>query len=135
MRAAVTAVSLFLAITLAIPAVAQESDGTTINAEALFVANCSTCHEPPIQRAPSREQLRSRTTQDITEALTSGIMQPMAHGLTLSRSMRSLACSEVGRPKDQAGVSLRLPLPQQPCRQSNLRLRMLSQLSSLSCAL
>ncbi len=81
MRAAIAAISLFLAISLPVTAAAQDSSGAPINAEALFMARCSTCHEPPVQRAPDREQLRSRTTQDITEALTSGVMRPMAQGL------------------------------------------------------
>lgn len=50
--------------------------------EALFAARCKSCHEPPIARAPSRDQLRGRTNAEIVEALSSGVMQPMAAGMT-----------------------------------------------------
>jgi alcohol dehydrogenase (cytochrome c) len=50
--------------------------------EALFAARCKSCHEPPVPQAPSREQLRGRTNQEIIGALTTGVMQPMAAGLT-----------------------------------------------------
>ncbi|THD51091.1 PQQ-binding-like beta-propeller repeat protein [Phenylobacterium sp.] len=66
----------------AVPAAAQSVDGRgPADGETLFAARCKSCHEPPIVRAPSREQLRDRTNQEIMEALTNGVMQPMATGL------------------------------------------------------
>ena len=82
MRAAIAAVGLFVALAIPVTAAAQDSGGAPIDAGALFTARCGACHEPPVARAPSREQMRARTTQDIAEALTSGIMQPMAQGLS-----------------------------------------------------
>jgi polyvinyl alcohol dehydrogenase (cytochrome) len=48
----------------------------------VFETRCKACHEPPIGRAPGREQLAQRPQGDIVRALTSGIMAPMAQGLT-----------------------------------------------------
>ena len=49
---------------------------------AVFDARCKRCHEPAITRAPNLEQLRARTNQDIIDALTRGVMQPQAVGMT-----------------------------------------------------
>jgi alcohol dehydrogenase (cytochrome c) len=81
MRAAVAFVSLLAAVALPAGAFAQDS-GQTVNAEALFTARCGTCHEPAVERAPDRGQLRSHTPQEITDALTIGVMKPMAAGLS-----------------------------------------------------
>jgi alcohol dehydrogenase (cytochrome c) len=50
--------------------------------EALFAANCKSCHEPPIPRAPGRAQMRAMSHQSIVESLTSGVMKPMAANLS-----------------------------------------------------
>ncbi|HLZ73633.1 PQQ-binding-like beta-propeller repeat protein [Phenylobacterium sp.] len=64
-------------------AAAQEGAPTPNAAgAAVFEARCKSCHEPPVARAPSRDQLRSRSNQEILEALTGGIMKPMATGLS-----------------------------------------------------
>ncbi len=55
----------------------QASDG-----KAVFETRCKSCHEPPLGRAPGREQLAVRPASDIETALTSGIMAPMAQGLS-----------------------------------------------------
>lgn len=82
MRFAIAAGAVLYATSLSSHAMAQETTVTAINAEAVFKANCSSCHEPAVNRAPNREELRTRTVQDVFEALTVGIMQPMAARLT-----------------------------------------------------
>ncbi len=82
MRAAIAATALLFAIALPVPALAQDSNAPAIDAEAVFKAHCSMCHEPAINRAPDREVLRTKTVQDIFEVLTAGVMQPMAASLT-----------------------------------------------------
>jgi alcohol dehydrogenase (cytochrome c) len=79
MRTAVAAGALAFAIALPLPALAQSAP---IDAEAVFKAHCAQCHEPAINRAPSRDELHSKTVQDVFEALTSGVMQPMAASLS-----------------------------------------------------
>lgn len=80
MRVVIAAAALSFAVALQTPASAQNSPA--IDAEAVFKANCAMCHEPAVNRAPSREELRTRTVQDVFEALTNGVMQPMAAKLT-----------------------------------------------------
>ncbi|HEY3950417.1 PQQ-binding-like beta-propeller repeat protein [Phenylobacterium sp.] len=50
--------------------------------KALYEARCAGCHEGGNPRAPSRADLGQRAPADIVTALTSGIMQPMAAGLS-----------------------------------------------------
>src|SRR5690606_13044205 len=82
MRTAIAAATLLFAIALPVPAIAQNGNSATVDAEAVFKANCATCHEPAVNRAPNREEMRTRTVQDVFEALTNGVMQPMAVNLT-----------------------------------------------------
>src|SRR5665213_1434504 len=79
-NAAVVVAGLLLAATSGV-SLAQPTEAR-VGGEALFAARCKSCHEPPVTRAPSREQLRGRTNQEIMDALTSGVMQPMATGLS-----------------------------------------------------
>jgi polyvinyl alcohol dehydrogenase (cytochrome) len=50
--------------------------------EAVFNARCKTCHEPAAERAPTRAELAFRAPADIVTALTTGVMAPMAKGLS-----------------------------------------------------
>jgi len=59
-----------------------QPSGGGVDGEALFAARCRTCHEPPVPRAPSRDQLKGFANQQIVDALTSGTMKPMAAGLS-----------------------------------------------------
>ncbi|WP_297695133.1 PQQ-binding-like beta-propeller repeat protein [Phenylobacterium sp.] len=49
---------------------------------ALFNARCGACHEPPVGRAPARASLAVLPAAQIVEVLTSGVMAPMATGLS-----------------------------------------------------
>ena len=85
------------ALLLAGSAVAQENAPSPNAAgAAVFETRCKSCHEPPIARAPSREQLRGRSNQEILEALTGGIMKPMATGLSAA-DMTAVATFLTGR--------------------------------------
>jgi polyvinyl alcohol dehydrogenase (cytochrome) len=50
--------------------------------ETLFKARCASCHDPAIERAPPKVALARRFPDDIATALKTGVMQPMAAGLT-----------------------------------------------------
>ena len=63
---------------LAGPAFAQAAAG----GEAVFAAHCKACHEPAIERAPNRMILSSLPPAQIVDALTNGVMKPMATGLS-----------------------------------------------------
>lgn len=73
--AAVAAASCWAA-----PAAAQPSAPDA--GAAIFAARCKSCHEPPVERAPGVADLARRPKDDIVRALTSGVMAPMAAGLS-----------------------------------------------------
>ncbi|MFL5296467.1 MAG: PQQ-binding-like beta-propeller repeat protein [Phenylobacterium sp.] len=50
--------------------------------EAVFGARCKACHDPAVERAPSRTALAAYRPEQIVDALTNGVMKPMAAGLT-----------------------------------------------------
>src|SRR5580658_8814923 len=50
--------------------------------EAVFNARCKACHEPAVERAPTRTELAFRAPADIVTALTTGVMAPMAKGMS-----------------------------------------------------
>lgn len=52
------------------------------NGEALFNARCKACHDPAVDRAPSRAALAVLPPGRIVEALTNGVMAPMGAGLS-----------------------------------------------------
>ncbi|CAN5187000.1 PQQ-binding-like beta-propeller repeat protein [soil metagenome] len=53
-----------------------------MNGEPIFREKCAACHEPAMDRAPSRKELEGRSPEDIYEAITNGVMKPMAEGLS-----------------------------------------------------
>ena len=61
---------------------AQETATKAENGEAVFISRCKSCHEPATERAPTRAELAFRSPADIVSALTSGVMAPMAKGLS-----------------------------------------------------
>lgn len=85
-----------LGLAIAAPAAAQPVD-----AEAIFQQRCKTCHEPPIDRAISRAEMRQREADSVVEALTRGVMAPMARGLS-RQEINALAFHLTGRPPGQA---------------------------------
>lgn len=89
------AAGLLIACSLASASSAQTAAGSSESA-GLFATRCASCHEPPVGRAPSREQLRTRTNPEIIDALTRGVMKPMATGLTQAQIV-DLAAHLTGR--------------------------------------
>jgi polyvinyl alcohol dehydrogenase (cytochrome) len=73
---ALAAVSLS-GVVWAAPAPAPQADG-----EALFQAHCKMCHEPALDRAPTRTDMAQRSAVDLSQILTNGPMQPMAADMT-----------------------------------------------------
>ena len=62
--------------------VVNENDQSRIAGAAIFSEHCAACHEPPIERAPSRTDLANYFPEAVKKALTSGLMKAMAAGLT-----------------------------------------------------
>ncbi|MDB5453141.1 MAG: hypothetical protein JWO33_1719, partial [Caulobacteraceae bacterium] len=75
----------------------QNAPATPANIVSIFDERCKFCHDPAVDRAPSREALRQRSPESIVEALTRGVMQPMAAGLS-AEEIRGLAVYLSGRP-------------------------------------
>src|SRR5438552_18523725 len=50
--------------------------------ETVFNARCKACHEPALERAPSRTALAALRPEQIVDALTNGVMKPMSAGLS-----------------------------------------------------
>ena len=66
---------------LGAPAAAM-AQSPAASGEAVFSARCKSCHEPAIDRAPNRTALSAYPPAQIVQALTSGVMTPMAQGLS-----------------------------------------------------
>jgi polyvinyl alcohol dehydrogenase (cytochrome) len=74
--------SAILMLGAAAPTLAQESATQPANGESVFKTRCKSCHEPAVERAPTRAELAFRSPGDIVTALTTGVMAPMAKGLS-----------------------------------------------------
>ncbi|HVY89808.1 MAG TPA: PQQ-binding-like beta-propeller repeat protein [Hyphomonadaceae bacterium] len=53
-----------------------------VSGEPIFKEKCAQCHEPAIDRAPTREALGASSPEQVYDALTVGKMQQMAMGLS-----------------------------------------------------
>ena len=85
MRSARIMAAAFAAAVAASAAVGQtppSADAGKSRGEAIFQDRCKDCHDPAVERAPSRQDLAARTPDQIVAALTTGPMTPVAEGLT-----------------------------------------------------
>src|SRR5258707_6891714 len=73
---------LTLACGLSALAFAQQETAKRPSGADVFSPRCKTCHEPAVERAPTRAELAFRAPADIVAALTSGVMAPMAKELS-----------------------------------------------------
>src|SRR4051794_36829386 len=76
------AAALALAGALAAPLAAQAQAPSPSQGEAVFMSRCKACHDPNIDRAPSKATLATYPPAQIVDALTNGVMKPMAAGLS-----------------------------------------------------
>ncbi|HEX3915206.1 MAG TPA: PQQ-binding-like beta-propeller repeat protein [Steroidobacteraceae bacterium] len=74
--------ALTLALGIGTVSWAQESAAPRPSGAAVFNSRCQSCHEPAVERAPTRAELAFRAPADIVTALTTGVMAPMAKGLS-----------------------------------------------------
>jgi polyvinyl alcohol dehydrogenase (cytochrome) len=73
--------------------------------QALFKERCASCHDPAVDRAPSREQLGQRWPDDIARSLKTGAMAPMATGLTDAQIGSIANYLTGGRPSGAVGFT------------------------------
>ena len=76
------ALALLGATALLVPSAVGQTAPDKTRGEAIFKERCKECHDPAVDRAPSREELAAKTPEDIVTALTTGPMTPIAEGLT-----------------------------------------------------
>ena len=69
-----------VAMGLCLPMAAHAQDASA--GATVFNARCKGCHEPAIERAPSKTTLATYPAATIVDALTNGVMRPMAAGLS-----------------------------------------------------
>jgi polyvinyl alcohol dehydrogenase (cytochrome) len=77
--------SAIFTLILSVAAVARAEETSThqpADGKSVFDARCKSCHEPAVERAPTRAELALRSPADIVAVLTSGVMAPMAKGLS-----------------------------------------------------
>lgn len=77
-------------IVLSFAAQGQSGAAAPANGESVFNARCKSCHDPAVERAPGRTELAIRSQDEIVQALTSGVMAPMAAGMQ-SNEIRAVA--------------------------------------------
>ena len=76
------ALAFFVAAAISTPAAVGQTAPDKAKGEAIFEERCKACHEPAVDRAPTREELAAKPPADIVAALTTGPMTPVAEGLT-----------------------------------------------------
>jgi polyvinyl alcohol dehydrogenase (cytochrome) len=90
---------------------------------AVFEARCKSCHDPAIERAPNRTALAAMTSAQIVQALTDGVMAPMAGGMSPGQK-QAVAAYLTGpapgarRQAAQPGVDVLCAGPNPPIRPS-----------------
>jgi polyvinyl alcohol dehydrogenase (cytochrome) len=77
--AAVAALGL---VALGLPLAAQAQTASPGAGEQVFATRCKACHDPNIDRAPSKAALATYPAAQIVDALTNGVMKPMAAGMS-----------------------------------------------------
>jgi polyvinyl alcohol dehydrogenase (cytochrome) len=77
-----TLVAAAAGLVCSLAAMAPAEAQTTTAGEAVFNARCKGCHDPNIDRAPSKATLQTFPAAQIVDALTNGVMKPMAAGLS-----------------------------------------------------
>ena len=77
--------------------------------EAVFNTRCKACHDPAIERAPNRSSLASMPASYIVQALTSGVMAPMAAGLSVRPDaipeLREFLCERLAAETEAASAA------------------------------
>jgi polyvinyl alcohol dehydrogenase (cytochrome) len=61
---------------------AEAAAAVAAHGETLFKTRCASCHDPAVDRAPPKDALARHFPDDIATALKTGVMQPMAVGLS-----------------------------------------------------
>jgi polyvinyl alcohol dehydrogenase (cytochrome) len=90
---------------------AAEDEMPASAGSALYAERCSSCHDHPQDRVPSRAQLAARTPEEVVRSLTNGLMRSQSVGLNLNE-LNALAQLLTGRAR---GPELPPPPEQNLC--------------------
>ncbi len=82
----------------------QGESGRSAHAEALYAANCASCHDDGVAGAPTRSALAALSPAAISDALESGVM--MEQGALLDRIDRILLSQHIGNEAAGADVAI-----------------------------
>lgn len=93
---AVAGLGFMAASALAAPQIAGPPGADPAKGEQIFNARCKSCHDPAVDRAPPKTQLAAFNGEVIINALKTGLMQPMAQGLS-QNDIESVAVYLTGR--------------------------------------
>ena len=77
------------------------ANAVNVKGSEIFDAKCKQCHDPAVERAPTKAGLAQRWPEDIIASLKTGLMAPMAAGMS-EDDMKTLAVYLTGR---QVGVN------------------------------
>jgi polyvinyl alcohol dehydrogenase (cytochrome) len=83
---------------------AQGESGQAAHAEALYAANCATCHDGNVAGAPDRAALSALSPTAILEAMTNGVMKEQS--ASLDRIDRIVLSQYLGN--EAAGADVRV---------------------------
>jgi polyvinyl alcohol dehydrogenase (cytochrome) len=101
-----------LAVGLMFAAAPQASQAQDVNAgAAVFNGRCKACHDPAIDRAPNRGALSALPPAHIVDALTNGVMKPMAAGLSDADKQSVAAFLTAAQPGPDAHPEASAPRP------------------------
>jgi polyvinyl alcohol dehydrogenase (cytochrome) len=98
-----------LACAIALPLAAQAQ--TPSAGETVFNGRCKACHEPAVDRAPNRATLATMPPATIVDALTNGVMKPMAAGLSDADKLAVAAYLTAAAPAAQVARGRPTPGP------------------------
>jgi len=94
---------------LVLPAAAHAQGASASAGETVFNGHCKACHEPAIDRAPNRATLSTYQPTQIVDALTNGVMKPMAAGLSDADKQAVAAYLTASAAAPQAAATGRQP--------------------------
>jgi mono/diheme cytochrome c family protein len=119
------AVALF-AMCVVTEAIAQEHPSTPAQREPwnpepdlavgakVYQTRCASCHDTPVERAPSKPALSELTATHIRAVVSEGIMRPMSEGLSILEVVSVSSYLGQGKSGSAGGVTFEAPLCKQP---------------------
>jgi len=103
-----------LGLAVLAPVAAHAQNAPPGAGEQVFMTRCKGCHDPNIDRAPSKATLATYPAAQIVDALTNGVMKPMAAGLSDEDKAAVAAYLTGAQTQQQAQAAPRAPAGRAP---------------------